>query len=89
VGYHIASALTVTDRRRTEKDLVSHYLGELRAAGVEVPPGEDPWLGIRRGILQGFYMWGITLKVRPAVTSVLLHRLGTAAADHDALASVA
>jgi hypothetical protein len=88
VGYHIASALTVEDRRRNEKDLVRHYLGELRAAGVEVPSREDPWLGIRRGILQGFYMWGITLKVEPAVTSVLLHRLGTAAADHDAFASV-
>jgi hypothetical protein len=88
VGYHIASALTVEDRRRTERDLVDHYLGELRAAGVEAPSSKDAWLGIRRGILQGFYMWGITLKVSPDVTSVLLHRLGTAAADHDAFTSV-
>jgi len=87
VGYHIASALTVEDRRRTEKDLVRHYLDELRAAGVHAPSPDDAWLGVRRGILHGFYLWGITLKVDPALTGVLLHRLGTAAADHDALAS--
>jgi hypothetical protein len=89
VGYHIASALTVEDRRRAERDLVAHYLDELRGHGVEVPARPDPWLGIRRGILRGFYMWGITMKVRPAVTSVMLHRLGTAAEDHDAYGAVA
>jgi hypothetical protein len=87
VGYHLASALTVEDRRRTEKDLVRHYLDELRAAGVEAPSWDDVWLGVRRGFLHGFYLWGITLKVDPAVTGVLLHRLGTAAADHDAYAA--
>jgi aminoglycoside phosphotransferase (APT) family kinase protein len=88
VGYHLASALTVEDRRRTEKDLVRHYLDRLGAAGVDAPSWDDAWLGIRRGVLHGFYLWGITLKVDPAVTSVLLRRLGTAAADHDALAAV-
>jgi hypothetical protein len=88
VGYHIASALSVEARRRAERDLVTHYLDELRGHGIEVPARPDPWLGIRRGILQGFYMWGITMKVRPAVTSVLLHRLGTAAEDHDAYGAV-
>ncbi|SHN75734.1 aminoglycoside phosphotransferase family protein [Cryptosporangium aurantiacum] len=84
VGYHLASALTVEDRRRTERDLVRHYLDQLRTSGVEPPSEDDAWRGIRRGIVHGFYLWGITLKVDPAVTSVLLTRLGTAAADHDA-----
>jgi hypothetical protein len=87
VGYHLASALTVEDRRRTEQDLVRHYLDELHAAGVDAPSWDDAWLGVRRGILHGFYLWGITMKVAPAVTSILLHRLGTAAADHDAFAA--
>ncbi|CUU56693.1 Phosphotransferase enzyme family protein [Parafrankia irregularis] len=85
VGYHIASALTVSDRRRTERDLVAHYLDRLRAAGVEAPPDNAVWPGIGRGIIHGLYLWAITLKVDPAVTSLLLTRLGTAAADHDAL----
>jgi hypothetical protein len=88
VGYHVASALTVPDRRRAEQDLLRHYLGELGAAGAEVPSWDDAWRGFRRGIVHGFYLWAITLKVDPAVTSVLLERLGTAAADHDAYAGV-
>jgi hypothetical protein len=88
VGYHLASALTVDDRRRTERDLVGHYLDELRAAGVDAPSQDEAWVGVRRGFVHGLFLWGITLKVDPAITSTLLTRLGTAAADHDALEAV-
>src|SRR5205807_4643220 len=88
VGYHMASALTIEDRRRSEQDLVHHYLGRLAAGGVEAPSWDEAWLGVRRGILYGFFLWGITLKVDPAVTSKLLERLGTAAADHDVFAAM-
>lgn len=88
VGYHIASALSVADRRAHEKDLLLHYLECLAVAGADAPTFDEAWSGIRRGILHGFYLWGITLKVDPAITSTLLERLGTAAADHDALRSV-
>ena len=88
VGYHLTSALTVDDRRANERDLVRHYLDRLAAAGVDAPSEDDAWEGIRRGVLHGFYLWAITLKVDPAITTELLVRLGTAAADHDALASV-
>jgi hypothetical protein len=88
VGYHIASALNIDDRRRTETDLVRHYLSRLASAGIEVPRWDDAWHGIRRGIVHGFYLWGITRRVDPPITSVLLERLGTAAADHDAYAAV-
>jgi hypothetical protein len=88
VGYHIASALTVPDRRAAEGDLLRHYLDRLSRAGVEAPAWDEAWQGMRRGVVYGFFLWGITLKVDPAVTSVLLHRLGTAAADHDAFAAV-
>ena len=89
VGYHLASALTVADRRKSEQDLVRHYLDELSAAGVRAPSLADAWQGVRRGIIYGFFLWAITLKVDPAVTSILLERLGTAAADHDAFAAIA
>jgi len=63
VGYHLASALPVAERRRAEKDLLRHYLDELRAAGVEAPGWDEAWLDVRLGILHGWYLWGITTKV--------------------------
>lgn len=88
VGYHLASALSVEDRRRAEHDLVRHYLDRLKAEGGDPPSWDNAWLGVRRGMLHGFYLWGITLKVDPEIIAVLLQRLGTAAADHDAFGSV-
>jgi Phosphotransferase enzyme family len=88
VGYHLASALTVEDRRRAEDDLVRHYLDRLAAAGVDAPSWDDAWAGVRRGMVYGFFLWGITLKVDTAITSTLLERLGTATADHAALSSI-
>lgn len=88
VGYHLSSALPVPERRRAEGDLLRHYLDCLTARGVDAPSIDEAWEGFRRGVLHGFYLWAITLKVDPAITAELLTRLGTAAADHDALASV-
>jgi hypothetical protein len=89
VGYHLSSALPVEERRRAEADLLRHYLDCLAAGGVQAPSIDEAWQGFRRGVLHGFYLWAITLKVDPAITTELLTRLGTAAADHDALDSVA
>ncbi|AZP80735.1 phosphotransferase family protein [Mycobacterium avium] len=88
VGYHIASTLTVDERRRTERDLLRHYLDCLASHGVTPPPWDDAWRAIAFGMVHGFYLWGITTKVQPAVIATLLHRLGTAVADHDALSAV-
>ena len=88
VGYHIASTLTVQDRRKHERDLLRHYLDRLRAAGVEAPSWDEALLGMRRGLVHGFYLWGITQKVAPVVTTELQHRLGTAADDHDSFAAL-
>jgi hypothetical protein len=85
VGYHIASTLTVAERRRTERDLLRHYLDALAAQGVTPPPWDEAWRAIARGMLHSFFLWGISTKVQSAVIATLLHRLGTAVADHDAL----
>ncbi|MCA2320064.1 phosphotransferase [Mycobacterium intracellulare] len=85
VGYHIASTLAVDDRRRTERDLLRHYLGALASHGVTPPPWDETWRAIAFGMVHGFYLWSITTKVQPAIIATLLHRLGTAVADHDAL----
>ena len=83
-----AAALPVAERRRTERDLLAHYLDRLRARDIEPPAGASVERGIRLGILHGFYLWGITQMVHPSVTRAMLERMGTAAADHDAFSSV-
>jgi Ser/Thr protein kinase RdoA (MazF antagonist) len=88
VGYHLASVLTVADRRRSETDLVRHYLDRLAVDGIDLQLNEQVWQGLRRGMIHGYYLWGITLKVDPRKTAVLLERLGTAVADHDAFREV-
>lgn len=85
VGYHIASSLPVAERRRAERDLLQHYLDALASHGITPPSWEQAWRNIGRGMVHGFFLWGITTKVEPAVIATLLHRLGTAVADHQAL----
>ncbi len=88
VGYHIASAISTADRERAERDLLTHYLDELRAHGVEAPPWDDAWNAYRVGTVYGFFMWGITIIVKPAIIRVLLQRLSAAVAAHDGFAAV-
>ncbi|HEX4017731.1 MAG TPA: aminoglycoside phosphotransferase family protein [Frankiaceae bacterium] len=85
VGYHIASTLTPDDRRKHERELLTHYLECLAATGVSAPTFEEGWQAIPRGMLHGFFLWSITFKVEASVIAVLLHRLGNAVADHEAL----
>ena len=35
--------------------------------------------------MHGFFLWSITTQVEPGLIEILLHRMGTAVADHDAL----
>jgi len=84
VGYHIASSLTVEDRRSSERDLLQHYLERLAAHGAAAPADDEVWLGFCCGVVYGMFLWSITQKVRPEITTVLLGRLGTAAMDHGA-----
>jgi hypothetical protein len=88
VGYHIASALPVEERRRAERDLLQHYLDELKAGGVEPPAWDVAWEQYRRGIVYGFFLWGITKIVKAPIIAELLTRLGSAAHDHDAFDAV-
>lgn len=88
VGYHIGSSLAVDDRRSSERDLLAHYLDHLAGHGVDRPGWPEVWAGYRCGLVYGLYLWSITQKVKPEITTELLGRLGTAAADHDVYAQV-
>ncbi len=88
VGYHLGCALSVSDRRGAERELLASYLQRLEAEGGEPPSWDDAWRGVGMGMLYGLFLWAITLKVHPSVTTVMLERLGAAVADHDAYSSV-
>ena len=46
------------------------------------------WDAYRAGIAYGFFMWAITLVVKPEIIQVLLQRLSAAAAAHDSFGSI-
>ena len=88
VGYHLGCTLSPGERREAERDLLAHYLDRLRVEGGEAPSVDDALRRIALGLVYGFFLWAITLKVAPPITSAMLERLGTAVADHEALESV-
>jgi hypothetical protein len=83
IAYHTAAVLTVEDRRANEQDLLRHYLDRLAAHGGEAPDWDEAWLHYRQSLAYGFLLWGITLRVEPAIIHAFVERLGTAVADHD------
>jgi hypothetical protein len=88
VGYHLGCTLGPEERRRSEWDLLAHYLDRLRAEGAGVPSWDEARRSIGLGLVYGFFLWSITLKVAAPVTTAMLERLGSAVADHEAIASV-
>jgi len=88
VGYHLGCTLSPEERRRTESDLLAHYLDRLRAEGVDPPSWDAARRDVGLGLIYGFFLWAITLKVDPPITTAMLERLGTAVADHEAYDSV-
>jgi hypothetical protein len=88
VGYHLACTQDVEHRRRSERELLAHYLDRLAAEGGKGPSWDDAWRAIRIGMLYGFFLWAITVKMASEVTSIMLARLGAAVADHEAYDAV-
>jgi len=84
VAYQIASGLEPPERATAERDLLTHYLDRLRAEGVVNPPSfDDAWTDYRCAVAYGFFLWGITLYVKPDIIAALLRRLGTAVLELD------
>jgi hypothetical protein len=81
VPYHLAATLSVEDRRKSEKDLLRHYLDRLRAYGVDPPDWDRAWSDYRAYVVYGFFLWAMTRRVAPAITHEFVKRLGSAVAD--------
>jgi hypothetical protein len=84
VGYHIATMLSIDDRRANQDALLAHYIDHLVSGGVDRPASLEIERGLCRSFVHGFYLWAITRRVDPAAITALLERLGTAVEDHDA-----
>ena len=76
------------ERRRTEPDLLAHYLDRLRFETADAPSWDEARRSLGMGLVYGFFLWAITLKVAPPITTAMLERLGCAVADHEAYDSV-
>jgi aminoglycoside phosphotransferase (APT) family kinase protein len=82
VAYHVATALEVAERERSEEDLLRAYLDRMQALGVEMPSWDDAWTAYRRALVYGYTLWAVTTSVDPRITHEFVHRLGTAVATH-------
>jgi hypothetical protein len=85
IGYFLASALDVTDRRAAERDLLSHYLTQLHKHGVKVPKFSDAWDDYRRSMFYAFLVWmGNADEWQiPEINLACFARAGAAMIDHD------
>ena len=84
VTYHVVCALDIADRRRHERDLLRHYLGELHRNGVEAPSFDSAWEAHRREVTYGLFIFLIneTRFQTEAVNTAYTARFGTAALDY-------
>lgn len=86
VSYHLATVMTVEDRRAHEPDLLQHYLGELARAGVPDPPGwDEAWERYRLHFPYGYFLWAITRISSREVVLVHIPRIAAAMDDHQTL----
>ncbi len=83
VAYHISSVLEVEDRRTHEQEFLRYYLTRLAEHGGTVPDWDQAWLLYRQSVIYGYFMWGVTRRVTPAIVDQFVTRLGTALADHN------
>lgn len=84
VGYMMATALSVEDRRRYERDLLEHYRDRLQSRGVaDAPSGPDAWDAYRRHIAYPLLIWPTNHVTHQSEENIraLTYRLGMAADD--------
>lgn len=93
VGYAVASALTVEDRRAWEEDLLRYYLEQLQAAGGPRLDFGEALTAYRQQLITALTWWTITLRPAPGmpdmqpldITLEFVRRIATAMDDHGTL----
>ncbi|BBX15587.1 aminoglycoside phosphotransferase [Mycolicibacterium duvalii] len=61
LGYFLQGALTIEDRRRTERDLLDEYRAALHLPDETMPSRDEVWLRYRASVAHGLAIWMATL----------------------------
>lgn len=93
LGYFLQGALTVEDRRRSERDLLVEYRDSLGLPADELPSAEEIWLRYRASVAHGLTLWLVTASAgewqRVDVSVPLAQRYSFAYADLDVASALA
>lgn len=93
VGYFLQGALTIEDRRRAERDLLTEYRDALTLPADEKPTADEVWLRYRASVAHGLAIWMATLSGGDAwqgadICLALAQRYAAAFLDHDTRAAI-
>lgn len=88
LGYFLQGALTIEDRRASERDLIAEYRAALRLPADEMPGEDDVWLRYRASVAHGLAIWMATLSggdawQRADICLAFAQRYATAFVDLD------
>lgn len=93
LGYFLQGALTVEDRRRSERDLLAEYRDSLGLPPDEMPSADEIWLRYRASVAHALTLWLVTASAgewqRTDVSIPLAQRYSFAAADLDMASALA
>jgi aminoglycoside phosphotransferase (APT) family kinase protein len=93
LGYFLQGALTIEDRRRSERELLEEYHSALRLPTDEMPTPEEVLLRYRASVAHGLAIWMATLSggdawQRPDICLALAQRYAAAFIDLDTRAAI-
>jgi hypothetical protein len=93
LGYFLQGALTIEDRRRSERELLDEYRNALTLPARETVTAEDVWLRYRASVAHGLAIWMATLSggdawQRPEICLAFAQRYSAAFTDLDTRAAL-
>ena len=93
LGYFLQGALTIEDRRQSERQLLEEYRGALELPADEMPTAEEVWLRYRASVAHGLAIWMATLSggdawQRPDICLAFAQRYSAAFMDLDTRAAL-
>jgi hypothetical protein len=83
LAYHLNAVLPTEIAEVEERRLLCEYLSLMRGHGMDMPEDEQAWAQYREAPIYGYYLWGITRRVDPAITVQFTDRLGKAVTRHE------
>jgi Phosphotransferase enzyme family len=93
LGYFLQGALTIEDRRRSERGLLDEYRNALVLSADEMPTADEVWLRYRASVAHGLAIWMATLSggdawQRPDICLAFAQRYSAAFIDLDTLTAI-